>query len=326
MRARCTAPRCRPRHHDLRARTFSAVSDRRLFEDAQRVARLGTWAWNTSTGEVSGRRCCTSWVRRRHAAQLRALPRWSTRTTGPGWTTWRQLAENGEPVECEYRVVRPDGSVRVFRCHGASLGGRKTPVMVGTAQDVTEQRSTETRMQRSSQRFTDLVSITPVGIGLFDEGERLVDANDALCGLLGMDLEQLRGRTRPAPARRHTGEPRPVRSGPARAGDRGRRAGVLRAHVDRRCRRRPPVLARGVRRRHRAPAGRGTAAPPGHPRRADRSARPGRGQEVLAELLAGAGTRAASPCCSATSTTSSGSTTPLVTTPATSCWSRSPGG
>ena len=50
-------------------------------------------------------------------------------------------------------------------------------------------------MKRSSQRFTDLVSVTPVGIGLFDEGERLVDANDALCDLLGMELEQLRGMT-----------------------------------------------------------------------------------------------------------------------------------
>src|SRR5690606_32109426 len=48
---------------------------------------------------------------------------------------------------------------------------------------------------RSSQRFTDLVAITPVGIGLFDDNERLVDANDALCELLGYDLEQLRGMT-----------------------------------------------------------------------------------------------------------------------------------
>jgi diguanylate cyclase (GGDEF)-like protein/PAS domain S-box-containing protein len=50
-------------------------------------------------------------------------------------------------------------------------------------------------MLRSSQRFTDLVAVTPVGIGLFDESERLVDANDALCDLLGFSLERLRGRT-----------------------------------------------------------------------------------------------------------------------------------
>jgi PAS domain S-box-containing protein len=50
-------------------------------------------------------------------------------------------------------------------------------------------------MQRSSQRFTDLVAIAPVGIGLFDSDERLLDANDALCRLLHMDLERVRGLT-----------------------------------------------------------------------------------------------------------------------------------
>src|SRR5262249_29583043 len=72
-------------------------------------------------------------------------------------------------------------------------GPNGSPIMIGTAQDVTEQRSTETRMMRSSQRFSDLVAITPVGIALFDETERLVDANEALCRLLGIDLERLPG-------------------------------------------------------------------------------------------------------------------------------------
>ena len=113
-----------------------------------------------------------------------------------GWVDqrWRELATTGRPVEAEHRVVQPDGTQRVFRCRGAALdrGGK---IMIGTAQDVTEQRSTETRMMRSSQRFSDLVAIAPVGIGLFDETERLVDANEALCRLLELDLERLRGVT-----------------------------------------------------------------------------------------------------------------------------------
>ncbi|MCI2417271.1 EAL domain-containing protein [Saccharopolyspora sp. K220] len=52
-----------------------------------------------------------------------------------------------------------------------------------------------TRLRRSSQRFTDLLAVAPVGIGLFDQSERLVDANDALCRLLGYRLDQLRGCT-----------------------------------------------------------------------------------------------------------------------------------
>lgn len=107
---------------------------------------------------------------------------------------WQDLARTGRPVECEHRAVLPDGRRKVFRARGAALDSEHgRAIMIGTAQDVTEQRSTETRMMRSSQRFSDLVAIAPVGIGLFDETERLVDANDALCRLLQMDLERLRG-------------------------------------------------------------------------------------------------------------------------------------
>lgn len=50
------------------------------------------------------------------------------------------------------------------------------------------------RMHRSNQRFTDLLAVVPTGIALFDESERLVDANPALCDLLGYQLDELRGR------------------------------------------------------------------------------------------------------------------------------------
>jgi diguanylate cyclase (GGDEF)-like protein/PAS domain S-box-containing protein len=184
---------------DLRAPDRQRGLDRRLFEDAQRVALLGTWAWNTATGEC----VWSSMLYELFGVETRTAMTYSgylkyVHPDDREWVdrTWRQLAATGEAVTCEYRIVRPDGQIRVFRCRGASFAGRKDgPVMVGTAQDVTEQRSTESRMQRSSQRFTDLVAITPVGIGLFDDSERLVDANDALCRLLGMDLERLRGTT-----------------------------------------------------------------------------------------------------------------------------------
>jgi diguanylate cyclase (GGDEF)-like protein/PAS domain S-box-containing protein len=173
--------------------------DRRLFGDAQRIARIGTWEWNTETNAVT----------------------WSTTLyellgVEPGtpvdFDTYlgmvhpddrarfaeicRGLARTGRPMEVEHRLLLADGRRKVFVAHGASLNpnGGGT-IMIGTAQDVTEQRSTETRMMRSSQRFSDLVAIAPVGIGLFDDYERLVDANQALCELLGRDVEELRGTT-----------------------------------------------------------------------------------------------------------------------------------
>ncbi|WP_234995906.1 sensor domain-containing protein [Streptoalloteichus hindustanus] len=173
--------------------------ERRRLNDAQRVARLGTWEWDPDTDE-------TAWSDMLHELYGVSLAERTTYQTylslvhpdDRDWVDekWWQLRQDHRSVVCEHRIVRRDGAVRVFRCHGAAVRGPDGRVLlVGTAQDVTEQRATETRMERSSQRFTDLVSITPVGIGLFDDNERLVDANDALCELLGYDLDQLRGMT-----------------------------------------------------------------------------------------------------------------------------------
>ena len=173
------------------------VQDRRLFGDAQRVARLGTWEWNTATNE-----CVWSTMLYELCGVDPGTPvsyEDYVNLVHPddrGWVKQRaaELATDGKPIELEHRLIRPDGARRVFRCRGEALGfDNGSPIMIGTTQDVTEARSTETRMMRSSQRFSDLVAITPVGIALFDESERLVDANEALCRLLGIDLERLRG-------------------------------------------------------------------------------------------------------------------------------------
>jgi diguanylate cyclase (GGDEF)-like protein/PAS domain S-box-containing protein len=175
------------------------LEDRRRFEVAQRVARLGTWEWNPATDQ-----CVWSAM----MYELLGVPDDTPATyqdfvslVHPLDRPWvdekfHELASRRKTVDCEYRLLRPDGSQRIFRCYGAGVQGPDGQMLiVGTAQDVTEQRVAETRMLRSSQRFTDLVSLTPVGIGLFDDSERLVDANDALCDLLGTNLERLRGRT-----------------------------------------------------------------------------------------------------------------------------------
>jgi diguanylate cyclase (GGDEF)-like protein/PAS domain S-box-containing protein len=184
-------------HHRMLERQL--LADRRRFEEAQRAARLGTWEWDTRTDQ-------STWSPMLY--ELFGMPAGTPVThhtflglVHPQDRAWvddlfSKLAKDRKAVDCEYRLVRPDGAVRVFRCSGVAVAGEnKSGMVVGTAQDITEQRAAETRMLRSSQRFTDLVALTPVGIGLFDDAARLVDANDALCDLLGFSLEKLRGRT-----------------------------------------------------------------------------------------------------------------------------------
>lgn len=180
-----------------RAAARQLMQDRRLFGDAQRVARLGTWEWNTATNECNWSTMLYELCGIEPGQPVTLQDYLDlVHSEDRAWVTQKalQLASDGKPIELEYRLVRPDGARRVFRCRGEALGlDNGSPIMIGTAQDVTEVRSTETRMMRSSQRFTDLVAITPVGIALFDERERIVDANEAFCRLLGFDLERLRG-------------------------------------------------------------------------------------------------------------------------------------
>lgn len=109
---------------------------------------------------------------------------------------WQQLVDDHKSIEVDHRSLRADGAVRIFRmCGKAVRNFDGDMLLIGTTQDVTEQRTARTMVERSSQRFTDLVTIAPVGIGLFDQEECLVDANDALCDLVSYRLDQLRGMT-----------------------------------------------------------------------------------------------------------------------------------
>jgi diguanylate cyclase (GGDEF)-like protein/PAS domain S-box-containing protein len=171
-----------------------------LFEDVQRVAMLGIWSWRSEPDS-----CAWS------SMVYRLLGADPTETPGVALVlacvhpddrdrvaaAWRALATQGDPdvAVCEFRVFRKnDRALRVLHARGSATRGPAGTTVVGTVQDVTERRITETKIRRSTQRFSDLVSITPVGIGLFDEKQCLVDANEALCALLGWDLDQLRGK------------------------------------------------------------------------------------------------------------------------------------
>lgn len=65
----------------------------------------------------------------------------------------------------------------------------------GFALLVRDDTETRVRLDRSIQRFTDLFGLTPVGIGLFTPSGHVLDANPALCELLGYEQYELIGMT-----------------------------------------------------------------------------------------------------------------------------------
>ena len=159
--------------------------------DIERIAGLGHWEVDLATGSAwlspvlaellmidpHAARSAETLVAALHAEDRGGLAR-----------RWQALVTEGAPLECEVRLG--DGSGRILALHAALRAG----TVLGTAADVTARRHAEERLRASNQRFTDLLAVAPVGIALFDDDERLVKANQALCRLLGQGPEALRGR------------------------------------------------------------------------------------------------------------------------------------
>jgi PAS domain S-box-containing protein len=100
-------------------------------------------------------------------------------------------------AEVEYRVIRPDGSVRWLWDHRypvSDLQGQLTSV-VGFAMDITERKQTEDALRESDARFSKLVSSNILGIIVADLAGRVLEANDAFLGMLGFSREDLESGT-----------------------------------------------------------------------------------------------------------------------------------
>lgn len=185
-------------HGTVQDVTELRVLDRRLRAERLRLHQGGTPAQGGSpTGRVSsvffdvgGRSPGTPSTYAEYLASVHPQDRQQVSQA------WQRLLDGHTAIEVDHRAVRPDGATRIIRmCGNVVRHGADETLLIGISQDVTEQRTALTMVERSSQRFTDLVTIAPVGIGLFDQEERLVDANDALCDLLSCRLGQLLGRT-----------------------------------------------------------------------------------------------------------------------------------
>lgn len=98
-----------------------------------------------------------------------------------------------EHIDVEFRVIKPDGVVRLLHSLGKvvfSDNGRALRV-VGTVQDITEQRRAEEHQRQAATVFER----THEGILIFDAKGNIVDANPAFSKVTGYTLAQVAGKT-----------------------------------------------------------------------------------------------------------------------------------
>lgn len=106
-----------------------------------------------------------------------------------------KAAREGGPYSVEYRVVRPDGSVRHVHERGEVHFRNKQPArMTGTVLDVTEVRTAEDGLRKLALQNRKLLEATGEGIYGVDAGGRLIFINPAAEDLLGYATDELLGR------------------------------------------------------------------------------------------------------------------------------------
>jgi PAS domain S-box-containing protein len=103
--------------------------------------------------------------------------------------------ERAEPYEMEYRIVRPDGAVRVihawlhFECDAAD----RTTRAFGTCQDITERKLADLEVRRAREQLQLVLDSTPALIARYDRNLRLVWANKAYSARYGKEPDELVG-------------------------------------------------------------------------------------------------------------------------------------
>ncbi|TQM42771.1 EAL domain-containing protein [Pseudonocardia cypriaca] len=159
--------------------------------ELERLARIGTWSFDLATS---------------------ALERSETLHELYGSVGIDPDGAGSQPIEAEQVAVlcaelragntTADHHVelqlpgdRMLSCRAqVERGPDGTPLrLIGVVHDVSAERVSRFRVERSGRRFADLMALVPVGVALLDPAGRVVDANEGMCALLDVPLERLRG-------------------------------------------------------------------------------------------------------------------------------------
>ena len=171
-------------------------------EEAQRVAHVGWWERDFVTNRVS----LSAEACRIFGIQPVDLPDWHDRwlklihpEDRPRAAEAAAAALRGGPrYDVEYRVVRPDGDLRIVHSQGdVTWDNSGRPLrQFGVMQDVTELRQAEQELRASEARFRTFVDYATDAFFVLDDHSTVVDVNRQACDSLGYSREELIGRHR----------------------------------------------------------------------------------------------------------------------------------
>jgi diguanylate cyclase (GGDEF)-like protein/PAS domain S-box-containing protein len=139
----------------LRAAEAHIRASETALKEAQQLAQLGSWSWDLASGEVTWSQELYRIFGLPFEEQNASFEMFQRLLHPDDRRRVLELVERartaGTGFECEHRVVRSDGTVRVLQARGEvhADGAGRPATIVGTAQDVTDR----TRAQQAAQRL-----------------------------------------------------------------------------------------------------------------------------------------------------------------------------
>ena len=167
--------------------------------EAQRLARIGSWLWNAKKEELT---CSEELYRICGLDPEISLPRveeLSHLFTPESWARLKvamETAPHADQIqEIELEVIRLDGSKRWIRVRGEAVrdGAGLVTYLHGTAQDFTESKISQTRLQESEDRLTAVVASAMDAIIAVDEHQVVLVFNASAEKMFGCPASEAIG-------------------------------------------------------------------------------------------------------------------------------------
>jgi PAS domain S-box-containing protein len=107
----------------------------------------------------------------------------------------RECYERAESMNCQYRMLAKDGSVRWFHDRGDFVPDERGErcIWQGIMLDITAQREAEDALRKSEARHRLIFDEAGIGMAVCDLTGRIEQANAALCEFLGYERDELAG-------------------------------------------------------------------------------------------------------------------------------------